>query len=310
MDETPDDRLAPIARRQHGAFNRSQAHAAGFTRRMIERRVAHRRWFRLDTGVYALASHPFVWERQAMAATLAVEGAMLSGRSAAALHDLQGFTRGALEVTVPRHCKARTALANVRRSDFSQRTQRLGIPVMTVAHTIVSLAGSVTPARLEAAVDDALVRRLVGLDELQDRFASWAPRRRKGVGRLREILQRRGDGAEPPRNQLERRLRAVLDHPSLPTFSYEHNLPWLPRSSSRVDAFCRIATLVVEADGRAWHTREAEFAMDRRRDNLATMNAHATLRFTWIDLARYPDECREVVRRTVAHRSSLASAAS
>lgn len=198
-----------------------------------------------------------------MAATLAANGAVVSGRAAAALHTLAGFPRAMIDVTVPAACKATTTLA-------------------TVHH----------------------------IDELQDRFASWAPRRRNGVGDLRTLLRSRGAGHEPPRTELERRLRVVLDHPSLPAFTFEQEVPWWPRGSGRVDAWCGPASLIVEADGRAWHTRESDFESDRRRDNLATAHAHATLRFTWVDLVDYPAECRELVRRTVEVRSRWASEAS
>ncbi len=168
MNERPDDRIDRLARRQHGAFSRRQALSNGVTARMIMRRLSLGRWLRLDHAVYALPSHPFTWERQAMAATLAVDGAVLSGRSAAALHGMQGFRRGGLEVTVQPYRKATTKLAVVRRSDFSQATKLEGIPVLTAAHTIISLAGRLAPAALEAVVDDALVRGIVGLNELQD----------------------------------------------------------------------------------------------------------------------------------------------
>jgi hypothetical protein len=272
---------------------------------MITTRLSSGRWVLLDTATYAMRSHPFSWERQAMAATLAVEDAVLSGRAAAALHGIDGFRRGALEVTVPRRSKGRTRLARVRRSDHRQVTQIRNIPCLTVAHTVLSLAGCVTADELDVAVDDVLARRLVPLDELQDRFASWAPSRRPGVGLLRTILTSKGGGFVPPTSRLERVLRAFLSEPGLPPFEYEYELPWWPPGQGRVDAYAPSCSLVVEADGRAWHTRERELARDLHRDNLATANGHGTLRFTWIDLTRYPDENRDILRQTVAVREGV-----
>lgn len=150
----------------------------------------------------------------------------------------------------------------MRRSDFVQGTTISGRPVLTAAHTIISLAARVSPLALETAVDDALVRRLVRLGELHDRFASWAPRRQPGVGDLREILRLRDDGGAPPTSQLERCLRRLLDDPTLPAFVYEHELPWRDSGQGRVDAYAPECSLIVEADGRAWHTREREFVSD------------------------------------------------
>jgi very-short-patch-repair endonuclease len=308
VDELPDNRLARIARRQHGAFSREQAFRCGFTDRMVTRRLASRRWLKLDGAVYALTSHPFTWERQAMAATLSVPGALVSGRSAAALQELAGFRPGALEVSVHPERRGRSALARVRRTDFLQGTRVRNIPCLTVAHTIISLAGRVSPEQLDEAVDDALVRRLVDLDELQDRFATWAPRRRPGVATLRHVLERKGGSHVPPTSKLERILRAFLSAPGLPEFHFEYELSWWPPGEGRVDAYAPAHSLIVEADGRAWHTRETEMVRDRQRDNLATAHGHATLRFTWIDLTRYADENHALLRQTVeARRPRIAS---
>jgi very-short-patch-repair endonuclease len=304
----PDRKIDAIARRQHGAFSRRQAFDAGFTARMISVRLACRRWLALDRGVYALASHPFSWMRQAMAATLSVPGALLSGRSAAALHGLDGFRPGHLEIVVSRSRNGRSVLATVVRSDFAQGTRVNGIPCLTVAHTILSLANE-APDVLEGAIDHALTRRMVSIGELQDRFASWAPRRRPGVDQLRSILTARGDGTVPPTSALERILRTFLSSSGLPEFQFEYELPWWPEGEGRVDAYAPSCSLIVEADGRAWHARERDFVKDRRRDNLATAHGHATLRFTWIDLTRYAAENRDLLRMTVEHRPNAPSRA-
>jgi very-short-patch-repair endonuclease len=302
MSERLDQRLAAIARRQHGAFNRRQARTAGFTARMIDHRLTTGAWLRLDTGVYALASHRFSWERQAMAATLAVDDAALSGRSAAALRRVEGFPRGGFEIMVPRTRNGTTRLAKVRHSDFMQVQRVDGIPCLTVAHTILSLTGRVNEDVLDRAIDDVLARRWVSIEELQDRFVPWARSRRPGVGQLRSLLAARGDAYVPPSSELERRLRSFLSAPGLPEFAYEHELPWWPPGQGRVDAYQPDAQLIIEADGRAWHTRERDFALDRRRDNLATANGHATLRFTFVDLDVYPDENRALLDQTLDSR--------
>jgi very-short-patch-repair endonuclease len=298
-----DSYLDPTARRQHGVFHRRQAVEAGFTRRMIESRLASGTWVRLDRAVYALSSHPFTWERQAMAATLAVADSAISGRAAAALHGIGGIRPGALEVTAPSACKAKSDLATVRRSDFYQATRVRGIPCLTVAHTVLSMAPRFSVGVLGEVLDDALARRLVRLDEMQRVFTEWVPRRPAGAARLRTLLRERDDSFVPTTSVLERRLRRFLTTTGI-RFAYEYELPWWPRGEGRVDAYSRAHTLIVEADGRAWHTRERDFAKDRRRDNLAAANGHVTLRFTWADLRDDRGPCRELVRKTVATRST------
>lgn len=297
-----DPAIDAIARRQHGAFSRPQALAVGLSSRMIQRRISAGDWIPLDRGVYALASHPFSWLRQAMAATLAVPDAALSGPSAAVLRRLDDFRPGRIEIVVPRKRNGVTRLATVRHSDFAQAAKVNGIPCLTVAHTILSLAGRTAPERLDRVVDSALGRRFVTLEELQDRFVTWVGYRRPGVADLRRILEAKGNGWVPPTTELEHLLRAFLAAPGLPEFGYEIELPWWPAGQGRVDAYSAEHRLIVEADGRGWHTRERDFVKDRRRDNLATANGHATLRFTFVDLLHYVDENRLLVEQTLATR--------
>jgi very-short-patch-repair endonuclease len=304
-DPHPDVRIDRLARLQHGAFSRAQAFDVGMTARMITTRLASGRWVGLDRGVYALGSHEYSWERQAMAATLAVPGSAVSGRSAACLHGIDGFRPASLELMVLRPQKARTSLARVRRSGHLQATIVRRIPCLTVAHTILSLAGLIPDDRLDAAVDEVLARRLVTIDELQDRFALASTGRRRGFPVLRRILGEKGGGFVPPTSQLERRLRRFLAAPDLPRFEYEFELPWWPHGQGRVDAYAPSCSLIVEADGRGWHNRERNMAADRTRDNIATANGHGTLRFTWVDLTRYVDENLAVLRQTIATRRGI-----
>lgn len=170
---------------------------------------------------------------------------------------------------------------------------------------MLSLAGTVPEDRLDLAVDDVLARRLVTVDELQDRFAFAAPGRRRGFPALRRILGDKGGGFVPPTSELERRLRRFLVAPDLPRFEYEFGLPWWPPGQGRVDAYAPSCSLIVEADGRDWHTRERSMVADRRRDNIATANGHGTLRFTWVDLTRYVDENLAILRQTIATRDGI-----
>jgi len=304
-DPHPDVLIDRLARLQHGAFSRAQALDVGITPRMITTRVESGRWLSLDRGVYALGSHEYTWHRQAMAATLAVPTSVVSGRSAACLHGIDGFRPGSLELMVLRAQKGRTSLARVRRTDQLQATTVHRIPCLTIAHTVLSLAGIIPDDRLDAAVDDVLARRLVTIDELQDRFASTAPGRRRGFPALRRILGGKGGGFVPPTSDLERRLRRFLDLPDLPMFEFEYELPWWPNGQGRVDAYAPSCSLIVEADGRDWHTRERNMVVDRKRDNLATANGHGTLRFTWVDLTRYVNENLAILRQTIATRTAI-----
>src|SRR5205807_1777024 len=111
-------------------------------------------------GVYRLPGAPVTWKQKVMAAVLAAgPGAVASHKTAAALWGLAGFPPREVEVTLP-HGKYRPGCHQSRSLERVDVTTIDGIPVTRVARTLVDLAGAVSDARLEDAIDDALCRRL------------------------------------------------------------------------------------------------------------------------------------------------------
>ena len=151
-----------------------------------------------------------------------------------------------------------------------------------------------------------LTRRQVEFEKLVAGFLLHAAGRRHGTVALRGILEARDPGAsEPPMSEIERLLRRVLDYPELPEFLFEVTPPWWPPGSVRVDAYSPDCRLIIEVDGRRWHTRERDFVNDRRRDNLAVANDHVVLRFTYDDLKPPFVHVRRTILRTAQTRGWL-----
>lgn len=288
----PDRALDEYASRQYGVFSLAQATSAGMTSRMVDVRVGRGSWIRLASGVYALASAPPRWERQLAGAILGEQDAIAAGQAAAHLHGFSGFRRGRPVIMVPEGRNARSPLARVIRSRWFEdvRRSRVGAFLCTdPAETIVTLARDLSSPRIEHLVDECLASGLVDIDVLTavvaDRGGS------PGMSRLRPILEERtADAYQPPTSELERLLHRLLDHPSVPAHRRQH-----PFRSERiemiVDAYIPEWRLIVEADGRRWHTRKADFERDRLRDNAATARGIAVLRFTWRMLKRDPNGC-------------------
>ena len=65
-----------------------------------------------------------------------------------------------------------------------------------------------------------------------------------------------------------------------------------------VDLYSAAWRLIVEADGRRWHTRKADQERDNLRDNEAVTHGYAVLRFTWPMLTRSADRCLDTLLRT------------
>ena len=157
--------------------------------------------------------------------------------------------------------------------------------MLTVRDTLFAVAGLVPVRTLVPALDDALGDRLVTVEQLQERYLELAPSRRRGFALMRRLIEARShDAFVPPSSALERLLYGVLDRPGMPRYQAQAPLPWAP--DKRVDAMLIDAPVIIEGDGRRWHTRVADFERDRERDRAAALHGYRTLRYTWTDLRR------------------------
>jgi very-short-patch-repair endonuclease len=252
---------------------------------MIETRRATGAWLTLDRAIYALHSAPFTWLRQAKAAELRVPSAAISHRAAAHLHGIAGHPAGPIDVVTSARAPG-TRLAAVHHLDEVPIVRRSGIDVVTVALTVVQLASVESPRRLQRSVDEVLVSGAATLDELRTELDLRAPARLRGSGALRRILDECGEGYVPPESELEHRLALVLSDPRLPPSVFQARLPWWPHAPFRVDALIPSWRRIVEADGRRWHTRRADFERDRARDHLAQRHGYEVTRFAHPQLAQ------------------------
>ena len=100
----------------------------------------------------------------------------------------------------------------------------------------------------------------------------------------------------PSQSDLEHLLFSVLDGKGLPPIDRQVSLPWWERLPHRVDAAIHEWRLVLEADGRAFHTKREDFERDRQRDNLAAAHGYRVMRFTWRMLTGRPEEVLRLVR--------------
>jgi hypothetical protein len=285
-----DQAIAALARRQHGTFSRRQTRELGASASFARRRVANGSWLVLARGVYALPGNPATFQRQCMAAVLSERTAVVSGTSAAVLHGLEGFRPGRIELTVPADASHANPFATVRRATDFESTSLEGIPVTTLEQTLCDLTATLDPSRLEGVLDLALAARHTSVRALTTRVESLPNGRRRHLGPLVELLRTRDDDAfVPPTSVLEVALYRALDHPSLPSYVRQPSLPWRPRAADRADALIPDWRLIVEADGRAWHTRVADFTRDRQRDRAAVAAGHHVVRYVYDELEHDSD---------------------
>jgi len=290
MSAPPIDRIiADLARNQHGVFNRSQALARGCTPRQIDHRVSTRRWIRLASGVYALPGNEPTWHRQVMAAVLGEPVAFASFGSAGLLHGVDGSRQARPEITVPALANHRSSLAIVHRSDRIATTTVDRIPATTVEQTVVDLAGRLGIIRLGDIIDGLIRSKKTSLAKVSARHQALRLPATAGSGRLEKVLVARSvDAWVPPASVLERAMYELLDHPAVPPFVRKPAFPWRPQDPQRLDTYIPSWLLFVEADGRAWHTRERDFARDRRRDHEVLAHGHRILRLGWEEIIEDP----------------------
>jgi hypothetical protein len=301
-----DRAIEALARTQHGVFARRQALLRNATSSLIDRRLASGAWLRLAPGVYALPGNPPTWRRQLKAAELSVVEGAVCGAAAAGLHSLTGYRPARPEIVVPPTTSARNQLALVRRYDPGRLTTVDGIRVVSAAQALVDVAPRSSPRRLGRALDDLVVGDSAELDLVRARYL--AARGRAGLRTLHGLLAERGDGYLPTESELEVALRALFARPELPPATWQAPLPWLeethvgPRRRQRVDALVEPWAVIVEADGRRWHTRVVDFERDHDRDLEALRHGYVIARFTWAQLTGRPDECVDILLEVGADR--------
>jgi very-short-patch-repair endonuclease len=299
-----DQRIQELAARQHWLFSRHQACSLGASMRFIERRLGANAWIHPEPSVYGLAGHKMTWRRALKAAELGSPGSAVGGLAAAALHGLPDFRPGHPELVVPPCTSHRGKLALIHREAGFRATTVDGISVTTMAQTLFDIAPRVGLWRLERAIDEPLASGALAVSELEERLAFYAGSRRHGLARLRSLIEERAaSGWTPPESELEARLYRLLDRlPSRPRVQRQPSWPWRAGGGGRVDGFLPESRLIVEADGRRWHTRVQDFDRDRWRDNQAVAHGLHVMRFTWTHITTLPDEVNELIEQAIRIR--------
>ena len=292
-----DEKVARVAARQHGLFTRRQALALGFSETQVAWRVRRGVWEVRADGVYGIPGCPWTWRRKLMLAVLDVgAGALVSHQAAAALHGFPGFRPGGPELSVVKgsHSACRWKVHTTRDLPASDCTRVDGIPVTSVVRTLFDLAGVLSGQQLERLVDELLAAGTVKLGSIASRFARYRRPGRTGVAALARILEARGPGYVPPASELEALLRDVLQRGGHPPPDWQRPHP-AGAAEGRVDAIYESCKLLIEVDGRRWHSQVEQMEADRHRDIAATLAGYHTMRFMWGDVVMRAEWVNQVV---------------
>ncbi len=266
--QTPDERAAALAARQHGALSHQQALAAGLSRRQIELRLAKRRWYGVALGVYVVAGAPNTWRQQAWIGSLASTsaGGLVSHTTLLALHALIEPERKP-HVSVPRGQATRSGVAIVHRSTvpYIDRATVDGLRCTSVSRALVDVAGMLSGPEFDTVLDDALCRRLASPRSVLAAAARIGPGRR-GLTRLRSLLQVWTEDIEPG-SVAEVRLLRMLGELGVAGLVTQHEVRDDDgRLVARLDLAAPAERCAFEYDGRErhgprrWERDEARYA--------------------------------------------------
>lgn len=278
-----------------------QLEALGFGGSAVRKRTEAGRLHRVHAGVYAVGHSLLTREGMFMAAVLACgEGAVLSHRSAADLWKLREDRRTRVDVTAPgRRGRSPKGIDAHRHGSLAgiDWTWVDGVPCTTVARTLLDLAAVLPLWELRKAVAEAEVRRL--LDKAALRKLIKRSRGRRGVARLRMVLDELDPQTKRTRSEMERMFLGMCARGGLPR--PEVNV-WLDVGGRRLqpDFLWRDVHLIIEADGRRFHDTDSAFLNDRRREQRLQVAGWRVSRCTWWEIEREPRRLAETIRALLA----------
>lgn len=247
----------------------------------ITRRVATGRLERVYRGVFAVGHAQRTPEASWIAAVMACgPGAVLSHLDAAALWKIYESRTAKIHVTTTtrsRRAQPGIRAHRARRLDPADVTVKDGIPVTTVARTLVDLTDVLTSDRILRAIREAEYLRLLDLDTLIAAVRRAHGRRNLKV--LTRALARHRPG-QIVREELEHRFLELVHEAGLPDPQTNVKVKTRRRTYT-VDCLWPDEGVAVELDGRAAHQRASAFEEDRARDAALSAIGLRPLRFTW-----------------------------
>jgi very-short-patch-repair endonuclease len=295
------DRVATeLALAQHGAFARWQLLPRGVGINAIKHRLRNGDWLQFTPGVYGLTSARATYERRLWVGWLAVgPDALVSHEAAAQLHRVPKVVRNRVVLINAHGWHHRLPGIFVHQLDdvlSDHRTAIDGLPVTTPARTVVDLAAVVLPERLLQIVEDSNHLRIASYLEIGACMTSVARRGKPGMRRLARTLDRLTNTQAKTMSVLERKLFELIDAAGLPRPRSQFPHPGRLFTNGCVDAAYVDAKLVIEVDGRAWHSRIADIKRDRDRDADAARHGWQTLRLLYENVVDDPEGTVEIIR--------------
>ncbi len=212
-DSCADHLIALRAAQQHGVVTRAQLRSDGVSDTQIKLRLKRRLLLRLSTGVYAVGHRDLPRHGRAPAACLSAgPRAVLFDVAAASLLGVRESNSARWDIARPQASawKGQPGIRPHANSTFLPEdiTAVDGVPVTTVARTVVDLAARHPPRTVEKVLGEMIARDLYDQRALD---AVLARPYLRGAKQLEHILGRQQAGTTVAKSELEELLLALCD---------------------------------------------------------------------------------------------------
>lgn len=276
-----------MAQQEDGVVSRRQLETSGFAAHDIQRLLRRRDLSRIHRGVFVDHTGEPSWRQRAWAAVLYAAPAALWGPSVlASLRRTPGAdASGPVHVAVESERRVAGARGVVvhRVVDLAERVARNSSPWrMQTEEAVLDVAATVADEFAAiAALTDAVQARFTDARRLAVALERRARITRRPL--LRAVLRDLRDGTE-----------SVLEHRYLVQVERPHGLPRgrrqvRRRSSGSVhDVLYDEPRVIVELDGRPYHSMARDRAADMERDTAALLAGYVTSRLGWSQVVGQP----------------------
>jgi len=294
--------IPPAGHAQGGAFTHGQAREAGISARTIRRRLTSGTWIEWLPQGYMLAGSSPPLAGRAMVATLLTNG-VASHASAACLLGLDLPESDQIHVTTPRrrHENLTGLIEHRMRLDDHQIIRVDEVPLTNRLTTILDLCSWMPEREARSYFFRCIQQRWVTESEIVEGIANRPGRH--GIVRLRSFLDYLGTAAH---SGGERELHLLLDRAGL---HYRANVQITLSTGAayELDVLIDNLKVVIELDGRAFHTDATAFQRDRLRQNALVNAGFTILRFTVPDVIDRPRHVLGVINDALAQANLRSS---
>jgi hypothetical protein len=301
--------LSTAAAARHGVVSVAEARQLGWTTSELRTAIRRGEWERGTHGVLVAPSSPDTWLRECAIAVVAT-GGTLSHRAAGRLHELDGLDDAPVELSISEKGHWPDLAAVLHRTSLpldGHLVSVQGLPVTSVARTLVDLGAVVDDDLVEQALDDALRRGASPrwITRTLEELARPGP---TGCGSLRRVLARPDRAGPLPGSRFEREIErscvdAGLPRPQRQVRVTESNGDLI----AVIDLGWPEIRLGIEAHSDRWHSGTRRGRSDQRRDNRVAAMGWELMYASWADRSKRSDFIRDVVDAHRLRSSGLAS---